>query len=85
MCRRAEPRRCTQFVVEVRYREPGYEARHGARAAPYRFRYRIEATSEEAAVCQALQEFRHIAEISSVGWARDVVGCDVMPVIGSSR
>lgn len=77
---RSAPRRCTHFVVELRYREPSYEARHGARAEPYRFRYRIEAASPEAAVGRALQEFREISAISSVGWVRDVVGCEVTPV-----
>lgn len=78
--RGAGPRRGTLFVVELRYREPGYEARHGAREAPYRFRYRVEAASAELALRQALADFRHIASISGVSWSRDVVGYDVTPV-----
>lgn len=70
------------FLVELRYREPSYEARNGAREEPYRFRYRIQASSGEVAVSQALQEFRRITAMSGVGWARDVVGCEVIPVVG---
>jgi hypothetical protein len=71
----------TQFIVEIHYREPGYEARHGARDEPFRFRYRIDAGNAESARWLALDEFRRIAELSSVGWVRDVVGVDVIPVI----
>ena len=67
------------FLVELRYREPSYEARHGPHAEPYRFRYRIEATSEEAAVSHALRAFRETSALSGVGWGRDVVGCEVVP------
>jgi hypothetical protein len=45
------------FVVEVRYVEPTYSSRHGGAQEPYRFRYRIEATTREAAVRMALDEF----------------------------
>ncbi len=72
------------YLVEVRYREPGYEARHGERRAPYRFRYRIEAVDEAGAIDRALAEFHEIASLSGVGWARDVVGCEALPVIGAA-
>jgi hypothetical protein len=65
------------FLVELSYREPSYEARTGVHREPYRFRYRIEAPSEEAAVSHALREFREISALSGVGWGRDVVGCEV--------
>jgi hypothetical protein len=70
------------FLVEVLYREPGYETRHGARAEPYRFRYRIHAGNEASARWLALDEFRRISELSSVGWVRDVVSVAVVPVTG---
>lgn len=73
----------TEFIVELQYREPGYEARTGPRAQPFRFRYRISANSEAQARWLALEEFRRITELSSVGWIRDVVGVDVIPVIGT--
>jgi len=79
----AKRRSPTQFIVEIHYREPGYEARHGARDKPFRFRYRIHAGSAESARWLALDEFRRITELSSVGWVRDVVGVDVTPVIGA--
>jgi hypothetical protein len=67
----------TEFIVEVRYREPGYEARNESGPKPYRFRYRIKATSEANAASQALAEFRAITALSGSGWVRDVIGCDV--------
>ncbi len=70
------------FLVEVRYREPSYEARHGAREAPYRFRYRLSAPTEEAAIASALREFEHVTSLSSVGWAREVVDVHIVPAIG---
>lgn len=72
----------TVFIVEVQYREPGYEARTGARDEPFRFRYRITACNETQARWFALDEFRRISALSSVGWIRDIVGVDVIPVIG---
>ena len=77
----ARPRGPAQFIVEIHYREPGYEARHGARDEPFRFRYRIHAGSADSARWLALDEFRRITELSSVGWIRDVIGVDVIPVI----
>ena len=70
------------FLVELKYREPSYEARNGVHGEPYRFRYRIEATSEEAAASHALRQFREISALSGVGWGRDVVGCAVVPALG---
>jgi hypothetical protein len=72
----------TRFIVELRYREPSYETYHGARAEPYRFRYRIDALSKEAAIEIAIAEFERISALSSVGWTREIVGVDVVPVIG---
>lgn len=66
------------FVVEIRYREPTYEARHGARAEPYRFRYRVEASSKEGAIALAVRQFEDITALSSVGWSRDIVAIDVV-------
>lgn len=72
----------TQFLVEICYREPSYEARNGARAEPFRFRYRVNAHSEAAARKFAIEEFEYISARSSVGWVRDIVAVDVIPVIG---
>lgn len=62
-----------QLLVDILYREPSYEDRHGRRETPYRWRYRVEAFSEAHATQLALDEFRRIEAMSSVGWARDVV------------
>ena len=75
----ANPRGPTQFIVEIHYREPNYETRHGARDEPFRFRYRIHASTAECARWLALDEFRRVTELSSVGWIRDVVRVDVIP------
>lgn len=64
------------FLVEIRYREPTYEARHGARAEPYRWRYRVRAPSEVAATRVAVDEFHHMEVISAVGWPRDIVAIE---------
>ena len=71
----------TEFIVEIRYREPSYEAREGERDEPFRFRYRIYAGTADAATSLALDEFRRITKLSSVGWIRDVVSVDVIPVL----
>lgn len=71
-------RRRSWFVVEIQYREPTYEARHGRRASPYRFRYRLEATSSSDARDLALVEFARVTAMSSVGWPRDIVGVTIV-------
>ncbi len=68
------------FIVEVRYREPSYEIRHGARAEPYRFRYRLEAPSEHAAIASVVAEFERMNVLSSVGWTRQIVELVVEPL-----
>ena len=64
------------FLVEIRYREPTFETRHGVRTEPYRWRYRIEAASEKVAVRLAVDEFRRMEAISAVGWRRDIVAIE---------
>jgi hypothetical protein len=71
----------SRFVVEIRYREPSYEVHHGARPEPYRFRYRLEAPSEQAAVAFAVAEFERMNALSSVGWTRLIVAILVEPAI----
>ena len=73
-------RRASWFLVEIQYREPTYEARHGRRANPYRFRYRLEARSEAEARELAIIEFARVAAISSVGWTREIVGVAIAPI-----
>ncbi len=74
----------SSFTVEVRYREPSYESRHGARAEPYRFRYRLEAPNEQAAVAFVVAEFKRMNMLSSVGWTRLIVDIVVEPVLSGA-
>ena len=74
--------RTEPYIVDVRYREPGYEARTGGAREPYRFRYRVDAGCGEAAAELALKEFNYIASISGVGWVREIVGLEVSLVSG---
>lgn len=68
------------LLVEIWYREPSYELRNGEKAEPYRWRFRVHASSEADAIRIALAEFRQIEAISSVGWARDVVDVAVTSI-----
>lgn len=63
----------SEYVVEVWYREPTYEAHVGPKAEPYTWRYRICAASEAEAQEHALGQFKALAEVSSVGWVREVI------------
>ena len=75
----------SRFIVEVRYREPSYETQHGARSEPYRFRYRVDAPSEQAAVASAVAEFERVNVLSSVGWTRQIVEIVVEPLAEEAR
>lgn len=66
-----------RFIVQIDYREPGYEARQGGGARPYRWRYRIDAPTESVAMELALVQFRWIETLSSVGWIREIVALTV--------
>lgn len=79
----ATGRLSSRFIVEVRYREPSYETHHGARPEPYRFRYRLDAPSEQAAVAMAVADFERMNAQSSVGWTRLIVQIVVEPVTGA--
>ena len=61
------------YTVEIEYREPSYETRHGSRERRYLWRYVIHAPSADDAKGRAIREFRHMAAISSVGWTREIV------------
>jgi hypothetical protein len=66
------------FVVDIEYREPGYELRHGVRDRPYHWRYRLVSTCERYAAEVAIAEFRTIEALSSVSWTREIVDVSVM-------
>ena len=61
------------FLVDIFYREPAYETRHGVRATPYHWRYRLQATDRTHAERLGVAEFQRITSLSSVGWSRVIV------------
>lgn len=73
------PVRRRAYLVRVLYREPTYELQSGKKKDPYSWTYRIEADTEDAAISQALQEFREMERHSSVGWVRVICGTEVTP------
>ncbi|MHB8876279.1 MAG: hypothetical protein ACYC8T_21515 [Myxococcaceae bacterium] len=68
----------SDYVVEIRYREPTYEVRAGHKDEPYSWRYRISAGNEDEARARALGQFAALADLSSVGWVREVIGVTVL-------
>jgi hypothetical protein len=66
------------YDVVVSYREPTYEAHAGPKAEPYRWTYRIRASSEADAARGARRQFDEAQRLSSVGWARTVVGIEII-------
>ncbi len=71
------PARQRTYVVRVFYREPTYELQAGPRPEPFCWAYRIHAENEEGAIQQALEEFRRMERLSSVGWVRIITGTEV--------
>jgi hypothetical protein len=65
------------FIVDIFYRELGYETRNGPREKPYHWRYRLQASSKANAEDQGVAEFQRIALLSSVGWCRTIVSVHV--------
>jgi hypothetical protein len=66
-----------EYVIRIAYREPTYEAGHGARPRPYGALYRLRATSTLDAHERAVREFREMERNSSVGWVRQIVSVEV--------
>jgi hypothetical protein len=66
-----------RYRVTILYREPTYEALHGARARPYRGSFEVTAPHPDAAVALARRRFREATAQSGVGWVREVVGVEV--------
>ena len=68
----------TEFRIRIRYREPSYARRSGPPEQAYRWTYSIVADSEEQAKVMAQAEFRKMARLSSVGWAREITEIAVL-------
>jgi len=61
------------YSVRIEYQEPTYAARRGEPPRTYGSTFHVLAADVEEATRLAMQEFRHIERLSSVGWTRDVV------------
>jgi hypothetical protein len=66
------------LVVEILYRETSYETWHGPKDMPYRWRFRVHASTNRLAIDAAVAEFRRIETLSSVGWSRDIMDVRVL-------
>ena len=71
----------SEFRVRILYREPTYqshqEGREG-RKRPYRWTYVVEAQCSEDAKAQAMDEFRQVERLSSVGWSREITDIEIV-------
>jgi hypothetical protein len=66
------------FLVAIEYREPTYAASTEGAPKIYRGSFDVDAEDEDEARERALDEFRRIQRLSSVGWAREVVSVTVV-------
>ncbi len=62
------------YHVLIKYAEPTYASHSGGQARVYRWTYRFAALSATQAEALAVKDFREMEKLSSVGWARDIVG-----------
>jgi len=69
-----------QYCVTIRYREPTYAVHHEPRLRPYSFTFWIDAVDDASAREKAVTEFWKTAELSSVGWIREIVEVEVKPL-----
>ena len=86
-CRDSPKTECTiltqmrpSFHVVVRYREPSYEAYAGAKEQPYRWTFAANTSDAREATALAVDEFRRMERLSSVGWVREIVDVEVSSV-----
>ena len=62
----------TEYRIRILYREPTYARQAGRPERDYRWTYDVVANDVEQAKAMAEAEFRELARLSSVGWARDI-------------
>lgn len=67
----------TGFRVRIIYREPTYEAATGKTCGAYSGTFLVSAPSHVAAANRAMNQFRELERLSSVGWVREVVEVQV--------
>jgi 1,2-phenylacetyl-CoA epoxidase PaaB subunit len=65
------------YSVTIYYREPAFELRLRRQGPPYRYTFDVRARDERSAVEMARRQFDEMAQISSVGWAREIVEIEV--------
>lgn len=65
------------YEVTIRYREPSYARSVGSKAEPYRWTFEIDSDDDEHARAEAVDRFREMERLSSVGWARQIERIDV--------
>ena len=66
------------FRVRLVYREPTFEQHAGLSPRAWPVVYEVRGASDrDDAAAIALEEFRRIERLSSVGWAREVITVDV--------
>ena len=78
----AGPREWREYRVRIEYREPTFHPDGGPRDTPYTWTFRVRASSEEAALALARDEFRDVERQSGVGWVRVIVSTTVEEVTG---
>lgn len=61
-----------EYRIRILYREPGYARQSDHQMRDYRWTYNIVASDLGQAKAMAEAEFRKIARLSSVGWAREI-------------
>lgn len=67
------------YSVLIEYREPTFDRGTSAERPPYRWTYRVPASTAGEASETALRLFRQTALLSSVGWVREVVNVVATP------
>jgi hypothetical protein len=75
----------TAYRVEIKYREPTFEAHAGLGPHQYGGTFEVAARDANEAMFLAVHEFRQIQELSSVGWDRVIVSIDAQRVEGAAK
>jgi hypothetical protein len=61
------------YVVCIEFREPTYELGNEPREQPFTWTLKdVEARSEDEARVVAVDQFKHLASLSGVGWVREI-------------
>ena len=69
-----------RYRVRVLYREPSYAALTGHEPRTYSGTFEVQVGSAEQAGDAAVRQFKQIERQSGVGWTREIVDLQVVPV-----